>query len=178
MPKVRTRRSSVHDVHRVLVVGVGKDHELGHEGKALEGKLQFAHAAVVIQMVVVDVQHNGQIGVSLRKVSANSQDSITMSSPLPACRSPLMRGSLPPMTADGSRPASSSAVVIMEVVVVFSVSAGDADALFVQAAQVTQQNAALDGGDAVGGSGIQLHVIFGNGGRVTTMSVPITLSAL
>ena len=30
----------------------------------------------------------------------------------------------------------------------FSVSAGDADALFVQAAHVTQQNAALDGGDA------------------------------
>ena len=81
MPKVRTRRSSVHDIHGVLVVRIGKDHELGHEGKALEGKLQFAHAAVVIQMVVVDVQHNGQIGVSLRKVSANSQDSITMSPP-------------------------------------------------------------------------------------------------
>ena len=44
--------------------------------------------------------------------------------------------------------------------------AGDADALLVQAAHITQQNAALDSGDAVGGSGIQLHVIFGNGGRV------------
>ena len=44
--------------------------------------------------------------------------------------------------------------------------AGDADALLVQAAHIAQQNAALDGGDAVGGSGIQFHVIFGNGGRV------------
>ena len=51
----------VHDIHGVFIVGVGKDHELGHEGEAFEGKFQLAHAAVVIQMVIVDVQHNGQV---------------------------------------------------------------------------------------------------------------------
>ena len=44
--------------------------------------------------------------------------------------------------------------------------AGDADALLVQAAHIAQQHAALDGGDAVGGSGIQLHVILGNSGGI------------
>ena len=47
----------VHNIHGVLVIGVGKDHELGQEGKPLEGKLQLAHAAVVVQVIVVDVQH-------------------------------------------------------------------------------------------------------------------------
>ena len=57
----------VHDVHRVLVVGVGEDHELGHQGKALEGELQLTHAAVVVQMVVVDVQHDGEVGGQLQE---------------------------------------------------------------------------------------------------------------
>ena len=55
----------VHHVHGVLIVSVGKDHELSHQGKALEGELQLAHAAVVVQMVVVDVQHHGQVGGQL-----------------------------------------------------------------------------------------------------------------
>ena len=41
--------------------------------------------------------------------------------------------------------------------------AGHADALLVQTAHIAQQHAALDGGDAVGGSGTQLHVVLGDG---------------
>ena len=43
---------------------------------------------------------------------------------------------------------------------------GDADALLVQAAHIAQQNAALNGGDAIGGCCVQLHIVLGDGCRV------------
>ena len=39
----------------------------GQEGKPLEGKLQLAHAAVVVQVIVVDVQHHRQVGGQLQE---------------------------------------------------------------------------------------------------------------
>ena len=54
----------VHDVHGVLVVRIGEDHELGHQGKALERELQLAHAAIIIQVVIVNVQHHREVGGS------------------------------------------------------------------------------------------------------------------
>ena len=153
----------VHDVHGVLVIRIGKDHELGHEGKALEGELQLAHAAVVIQMVVVDVQHNGQIGGQLEEglgeLAGLDHDIVALaglavaidegqfaaddSGGVAACQ--FQRG--------GDHGSGGG----------LAVSAGDADALLVQAAHIAQQHAALDGGDAVGGSGTQLHVVLGDG---------------
>ena len=56
--------------------------------------------------------------VRCRKVSWYSHASMTALGPLPALPYPPMSGSLPPMTAAGSRPASSSMVVIMPEVVV------------------------------------------------------------
>ena len=47
-----------------------------------------------------------------------------------------------------------------------AVGAGDADAVLVQAADIAQQDAALHGGDAVGIGGVQLHVVLRDGGRV------------
>ena len=156
----------VHDIHGVLVVRIGKDHELGHQGKALEGEFQFAHAAVVIQMVIVDVQHNGQVRgqfqEGLGKFTGLNYDIVALASLAVAIDQRKLaaddgrRVAACQLQRSGDHGSGGG----------FSVSAGDADALFVQAAHVTQQNAALDGGDAVGGSGIQLHVIFGNGGRV------------
>ena len=156
----------VHDIHGVLVVRIGKDHELGHQGKALEGELQLAHAAVVIQMVVVDVQHNGQVGGQLQeglgKLAGLDYDIVALAGLAVA----VDEGQL--AADDGRRVAAcqlqrsgdhGSGGGL-------AVGAGDADALLVQAAHIAQQHAALDGGDAVGGSGIQLHVILGNGGRV------------
>ena len=156
----------VHDIHGVLVVRIGKDHELGHQGKALEGKLQFAHAAVVIQMVVVDVQHNGQIGGQLEEglgeLAGLNYDIVALASLAVAIDQRKLaaddgrRVAACQLQRSGNHGSGGG----------FAMGAGDADALLVQAAHITQQNAALDGGDAVGGSGIQFHVIFGNGGRV------------
>ena len=57
-------------------------------------------------------------GCSCRKVSTYSQASQTMVSLLPTRPLPPMKGSLPPMTALGSRPASIRICVSMPVVVV------------------------------------------------------------
>ena len=156
----------VHDIHGVLVVRIGKDHELGHQGKALEGELQLAHAAVVIQMVVVDVQHNGQVRgqfqEGLGKFTGLNYDIVALASLAVAIDQRKLaaddgrRVAACQLQRSGNHGSGGG----------FAMGAGDADALLVQAAHITQQNAALDGGDAVGGSGIQFHVIFGNGGRV------------
>ena len=69
-------------------------------------------------MVVVDIQHDGEVGSQLQEglgeLAGFDDDVIALAGLAVA----VDEGSLPPMTAEGSRPASSSAVVIMEVVVV------------------------------------------------------------
>ena len=69
-------------------------------------------------MVVVDVQHNGQVRgqfqEGLGKFTGLNYDIVALAGLAVA----IDQRKLPPMTADGSRPANSSAVVIMEVVVV------------------------------------------------------------
>ena len=156
----------VHDVHGVLVVGVGKDHEAGHQGKALEGELQLAHAAVVIQMVVVDVQHDGQIRSQLQEglgeLAGLDDDVVALAGLAVAVdqgqlaaddRRRITAGQLQRGGDHGSGGG-------------LAVGAGNADALLVQSAHIAQQDAALDGGDAIGRSGAQLHIILGDRSRV------------
>ena len=156
----------VHDIHGVLVVGVGEDHELGHQGEALEGELQLTHAAVVVQMIVVDVQHNGQVGGQFEEglgILAGLDDDVIALTGLAVAvdegqlaaddrrRVPARQLQHCGDHAGGRR---------------LAVGAGDADAVLVQAADIAQQDAALHGGDAVGIGGVQLHVVLRDGGRV------------
>ena len=156
----------VHDIHGVLVVCIGKDHKMGHQGKALEGKLQLAHAAVIVQMVVIDVQHHGHIGGQLEEglgeLAGLDDDIIALAGlAVAADEGQLAADDCRGITAcqlqcggdHGSRGG-------------LAVSAGNADAVLVQAAHIAQQNAALHSGDAIGSGSIQLHVVLGNGGRV------------
>ena len=156
----------VHHVHGVAVVGVGKDHELGHEGEPLEGKLQLAHAAVVVQMVVVDVQHHREIGGQLEEglgklagfhhdVVAHARLAVAVDEGQLAAddRAGVAAGQL----QGGGDHRSGGGL---------AVGARHADAALVQAADVAQQDAALDGGDAVAFGGGQLHIIFGDRGRI------------
>ena len=153
----------IHDVHGILVVDIGKDHELGHQGKALEGKLQLAHAAVVVQMVVVDVQHHrqvrGELEEGLGELAGLNDDVIALAGLAVAVDQGQLaaddgRGIAAGQLQCGGDHRSSGGL---------AVGAGHADALLVQTAHIAQQHAALDGGDAVGGSGTQLHVVLGDG---------------
>ncbi len=161
-----TAVEGIHNVHGVLVVGVGEDHELGHQGKALEGKLQLTHAAVVIQMVVVDVQHHRQVGgqfqEGLGELASLDDDIIALACLAVAADEGQLaaddrRGVTACQLQRRSDHGGGSGL---------AVGAGNADALLVQAAHVAQQNAALHRSDAVGSCRIQLHVILGNGRRI------------
>ena len=156
----------VHDVHGVLVVRVGEDHELGHQGKALERELQLAHAAVIIQVVIVDVQHHREVGGQLEerlcKLAGLNDDVVALAGLAVAVDEGQLaaddRGGIPARQLQRRGDHGSGRGL--------AVGTGNADALPVQAAHVAQQHAALNGGDAVGGSSVQLHVVLCNGGGV------------
>ena len=156
----------VHDIHGVLVVRVGEDHELGHQGKALEGKLQFAHAAVVIQMVVVDVQHDGEVGGQLQEglgeLAGLDDDVIALAGLAVAVDEGQLaaddRRGIAACQLQSSGDHGGGRGLAM--------GTGDADALLVQTAHIAQQDAALHRRDAVGGCRIQLHIVLCDGGRV------------
>lgn len=161
-----TAVEGIHNVHRVLVVGVCKDHELGHKGEALEGKLQLAHAAVIVQMVVVDVQHDrevgGQLQEGLRELTGLDDDVVALARLAVAVdegqlaaddRRGVASCQLQRSGDHGSRGG-------------LAVGTGNADALLVQAAHIAQQDAALHRRDAVGSCRIQLHIVLRNGGGV------------
>ena len=117
-------------------------------------------------MIVVDVQHNGQVGGQFEEglgILTGLDDDVIALTGLAVA---VDEGQL---AADDGRGVAACQ---------FqrsgdhggggrlAVGAGDADAVLVQAADIAQQDAALHGGDAVGIGGVQLHVVLRDGGRV------------
>ena len=156
----------VHDVHGVLVVRVGKDHELGHQREAFEGKLQLAHAAVVVQMIVVDVQHHREIGGQLEErlgiLAGFHHDVVPFARlAIAADQRQLAADDRAGVTAGklqgGGDHGGGGGL---------AVGARHTDAVLVQTADVPQQDAALDGRDAVAVRGGALHIVLGDGGGV------------
>ena len=153
-------------LHHVGIVRVGHNGMAGHQGEFLEGKLQLAHGAVVVQMIVVDVQQHrnvrGQMQKGLGKFAGLDHDGVTAAVLAVASdrgqlaanhRGGILAGQL---QQTGDHGGGSG----------FAVGARHADAAGVQAAHIAQQNAALQHGNAPGVCFPDFRVVFMNGGGV------------
>ena len=153
-------------IHRVRVVHIGKHAELGHQGKPLKGKLQLAHAAVVVQMIVVHVQDHAVVGGQLQEglgvLAGFDHDLVAFAGFAVAAdqrqlaadhRAGITTGQL---QRGGDHGGGGG----------LAVGACHADAVLVQAAYIAQQHAALDGADTVRLGVVQLRVGADDGGGV------------
>ena len=117
-------------------------------------------------MVVVDVQHHGQVGGQLQEGLGELAGLDNDISALASLAVAVDEGQLAADDGRGVAPCQFQRSGDHGGGSGLAVGAGHADALLVQAAHIAQQHAALHGGDAVGGGCVQFHVVLGDGGRV------------
>ena len=157
--------NGVDHIHRVAVVHVEHD-RAGKQGKLLERHLQAAHRAVILQVIVINVQNNahkrGQMQESLTVFAGFDHNVIAVASfAVTADQWQLAAdyggGVFAGQFQHGRDHAGGGG---------FAVGAGNADAVGIHAADITQHHAALHGGNAAGAGSFQLRVFIMDGGAV------------
>ena len=157
---------AVDHLHHVGIVRIGHDGVAGHQGELLEGKLQLAHGAVVVQMVVVDVQQHRNVRREVQKglgeltgLDHNGVAAAVLA--VTADQGQLAAdhrgGILPGQLQQAGDHGGGSGLAM---------GACHADAAGVQPAHIAQENAALQHGNAPGIRLPQLGVVLVNGGGI------------
>ena len=161
----------VHDVQGVAVVHIEND-GAGQKRELLERELELAHCAVIVQVVVVDVEDDADAGRELQEglaEFAGFDDGACAAARLAVAAD---QGQLAADDGGGVAPGQLQHGGDHAGGGRFAVGTGHADALRVQAADKAEQHAALHRFDAAGAGGVQLRVA-GVDGRAVNDEVGI-----